>query len=351
MLLILVGDTYDTDTDTVDVNSKLLLEKILLNKKTLQYLRKIDNDLIIYLKCVHELEPWLVARQLGVRNTPEIFLIANVANKASHSETLPSQRLSILGKLKVNSLNRFLQSLTNVVEKYTPELVVNKTEMHELRMSREIKKLQEDAYKKSLEMDRIKAIEKEKSLKHAQDLKLNSTARQLKWLKACIDEIQPFETTGKQATLQFRTSSGKRFVKKFPSMTTLYQIYQSIGCHIYLAVYSSDPVEWSNALQDKIRQLSADDDVLCFKEGQLETATATTIEELGHIINNELTSFDLERGKLEFDFELVSPFPKYTVHPNEHMSVDQVPQLWPNGSLLVEALDEEDEEDEENEEQ
>lgn len=69
MLLILVGDTYDTDTDTVDVNSKLLLEKILLNKKTLQYLRKIDNDLIIYLKCVHELEPWLVARQLGVRNT------------------------------------------------------------------------------------------------------------------------------------------------------------------------------------------------------------------------------------------------------------------------------------------
>lgn len=351
MLLILVGDTYDTDTDTVDVNSKLLLEKILLNKKTLQYLRKIDNDLIIYLKCVHELEPWLVARQLGVRNTPEIFLIANVANKASHSETLPSQRLSILGKLKVNSLNRFLQSLTNVVEKYTPELVVNKTEMHELRMSREIKKLQEDAYKKSLEMDRSKAIEKEKSLKHAQDLKLNSTARQLKWLKACIDEIQPFETTGKQATLQFRTSSGKRFVKKFPSMTTLYQIYQSIGCHIYLAVYSSDPVEWSNALQDKIRQLSADDDVLCFKEGQLETATATTIEELGHIINNELTSFDLERGKLEFDFELVSPFPKYTVHPNEHMSVDQVPQLWPNGSLLVEALDEEDEEDEENEEQ
>ena len=54
MLLILVGDTYDTDTEAIDVNSKLLLEKILLNKKTLQYLRKIDDDLIIYLKCVHE---------------------------------------------------------------------------------------------------------------------------------------------------------------------------------------------------------------------------------------------------------------------------------------------------------
>ena len=141
MLLILVGDTYDTDTDAIDVNSKLLLEKILLNKKTLQYLRKIDNDLIIYLKCVHELEPWLIARQLGVRNTPEIFLIANVANRIAHSETVPSQRLSVLAKLKVNSLNKFLQSLTNAVDRYSPELVVNKTEMHELRMSREIKNM------------------------------------------------------------------------------------------------------------------------------------------------------------------------------------------------------------------
>lgn len=347
MLLILVGDTYDTDTEAIDVNSKLLLEKILLNKKTLQYLRKIDDDLIIYLKCVHELEPWLTAQQLGVRNTPEIFLVANVANTTSRSETLPSQRLSILGKLKINSLNRFLQSLTNVVEKYTPELVVNKTEMHELRMSREIKKLQEDAYNKSLEMDRIKAIEKEKSLKRAQDLKLNSTGQQLNWLKACINELQLLAVTGKQATLQFRTSSGKRFVKKFPSMTTLHQIYQSIGCHIYLEVYSSDPAEWFNALQEKIRQLSADDNVLCFKKGQFETGSATTVEELGDIINNELFSFDLEQGKLEFDFELVSPFPKYTVYPDERMSVNQVPQLWPNGSLLVEALVEEDEEDEE----
>ncbi|CAI4047852.1 Ubx2p SKDI_13G1230 [Saccharomyces kudriavzevii IFO 1802] len=350
ILLVLVGDTCDADADAdaVDVNSRLLLEKILLNKKTVQYLRKIDDELIIYLKCVQELEPWLIAQQLGVRNTPEIYLIANVSNKTSHSETVSSQRLSILSKLRINSLNKFLQSLTNAVERYSPELVVNRTEMHELRMSREIKKLQEDAYMKSLEMDRVKAIEREKSLKLAQDLKLKSTGQQLNWLKACVDELQPLETTEAQTTLQFRTSSGKRFIKKFPSMTTLYQIYRSIGCHIYLEVYSSDRAEWVSALQEKISQLAADDGVLCFKHEQLHTSTTTTItaDELGDIINNELASFDLEQGKLEFNFELVSPFPKYTVHPDEEISVGQVLQLWPNGSLLVEAFVEEEEEEE-----
>ncbi|CAI1652251.1 hypothetical protein SEUBUCD646_0M01320 [Saccharomyces eubayanus] len=349
VLLVLVGNTcdddHDGDTTATDVNSKLLLKKILLNKKTLQYLHKIDDDLVIYLKCVQELEPWLIAQQLEVRNTPEIFLIANVSNKISHSETVPLQRLSILGKLKINSLNKFLQSLTNVVERYSPELIVNRTEMNELRVSREIKKLQEDAYMKSLEMDRLKALEKEKSLELVQDLKLDATSHQLNWLKACIDELQPLDTTAKQTTLQFRTSSGKRFVKKFPSMTTLYQIYQSIGCHMYLEVYSSDPAQWASALQEKISQLAADAAVLCFKDEQPDTSTAATIEGLGDIISNELASFDLEQGKLQFDFELVSPYPKYTVHPDEKLSVDQVPQLWPNGSLLVEALVEEEEDD------
>lgn len=349
VLLVLVGNTcdddHDGDTTATDVNSKLLLKKILLNKKTLQYLHKIDDDLVIYLKCVQELEPWLIAQQLEVRNTPEIFLIANVSNKISHSETVPLQRLSILGKLKINSLNKFLQSLTNVVERYSPELIVNRTEMNELRVSREIKKLQEDAYMKSLEMDRLKALEKEKSLELVQDLKLDATSHQLNWLKACIDELQPLDTTAKQTTLQFRTSSGKRFVKKFPSMTTLYQIYQSIGCHMYLEVYSSDPAQWASALQEKISQLAADAAVLCFKDEQPDTSTAATIEGLGDIISNELASFDLEQGKLQFDFELVSPYPKYTVHPDEKLSVDQVPQLWPNGSLLVEALVEEEDDD------
>ncbi|CAR28061.1 ZYRO0D12914p [Zygosaccharomyces rouxii] len=350
LLLIFVGDTNPAEGDVTDVNSQRLLNRILTNETVLHFLEEHQDEIIIYARHVAELEPWLVAKELKVKYTPECLLVGNVLNSSGTLNGVT--KLSVLSKLRVSSPKKFYHSLKMVYERFNAELIVSRTEKDELRLAREIKQLQDSAYEESLKKDQLKkeqrelAQEEEKArrdreLEVANNKKLQSTLNQLSWLKACHDRLTTEEESvakgEKRATLQFRTSNGARLVLKFPGETTLHDLYIKIGCHLYLNYYRNDLQGWSEQILTKLQRLSEDEEFLCFKGDQ----TGYHPDQVPQLVEQEL--FNLGDGSLQLkspkmDFELISPFPRKKIEQNAQILLKDIPELWPNGSLLVEDI-------------
>ncbi|SMN17810.1 similar to Saccharomyces cerevisiae YML013W UBX2 Protein involved in ER-associated protein degradation [Maudiozyma saulgeensis] len=348
------------DQEDIDTNSLKLLNKFFTHEKVLDTLDKHKDNMIIYFGSVTELEPWLVARNLNIKYTPECLLIGNVLN--GNGSLNGTTRLSVLSRLRITSTRKFQNSLKVTLDKFESELVVSRTEKEELRMAREIKQLQEKAYEDSLRKDRIKeenrridadkkALQDRLRLEKEQQIKLNDTISNLKWLKLCVDALDretgeklSTDSTNEYATLQIRTSNGARIVKKFKSETTLHSVYCKIGCYLYLNQNSSEPIKWSQSIIDKVKELVDDSSVLCFKD------KLTIDDELDAMYLKGVIADELEKWMaltdnefpLMFDFELVSPFPRCEIPHSEHTMIKEVSQIWPNGSLLVEDIIESD---------
>lgn len=355
--------------DSIDINSKKFLNYVLGDDGVMKILSDRKDELIVYTGSVSEIEPWLVAKNLHVKYTPECFLIGNVLN--ANGSVNGTTKLSLLTKLKITSPRRLQNSLKITFDRYSPELVVSRTEREDLRIAREIKQLQEQAYQESLLKDQLKEEQKQlklqelknkelKEVNRQNQLRLNETIKNLNWLSQCIEILkrdlsgieEKFTTKGEYTTLQFRTSEGTRFVRKFIKETTLHSIYVNIGCHLYLKNNSLDTDQWAKSICSKIQELRSDDSVLCFKDSDI---VSNEINSLGleKLVTEEIVKWkahsdnntDLE---IDFNFELVSPFPRYKVPSKSDVTVKEISQLWPNGSLLVEDIMEEDTDDEEN---
>lgn len=360
LLIVFIGDV--SDEEDPDVNSQRFISKVLSNPTVLSMLESYKDELIIYLGSVHELETWLVAQDLRIKYVPECLLVGNVLN--SKGSVNGVTRLSVLSKLRISSAKKFENSLKVTIEKFQPELVVSRTEQAEILLAREIKKLQDDAYQNSLEQDRVKAEERKMKEEEAllelnnktqreKDKKIKETVKHLQWLRSCADFMKKEPATsgvGTVATLQIRTSKGLRLVKEFSSTTSLHSLYVKIGCHLYLDTNSKDQEELSKIIADKLQSLAEDDSVLCFKDREV-LKDELKAENLTKAIELELKKWKDEMSSdLEFDFELVSPFPREKIPVDKEMTVKEVTQLWPKGSLLVEELVEDDEDDEDDDE-
>lgn len=369
MLVILVGDLNrkeevdlddkDNETnnaDTYDINSEKFLNRVLGDPGVIKILEDYKDDMVVYLGSVYEVEPWLVARDLHVKYTPECLLVANVLN--SNGSVNGVSRLSVLSKLRTTSSKRFQNSLKLTIDKYNPELVVSRTEMEELKLSRQIKHSQEEAYLESLKKDQLKeqkkliALEEERKQEELKtqkeiELKTMETLKNLHWLNLCLGLLNksPIESIneGPFATLQIRTSQGNRLIKKFDSKTTLHSIYANIGCHLFLGSSSTNTDEWAQSIRRKIKELTEDETVLCFKNTDL-IEDEIDYNTLRDMIMNEINKWDKTtdiKYEMSFNFELISPFPRYKVPTDKTITVRDVSQLWPNGSLLVEDIVEE----------
>lgn len=379
LLVILLGDLEDNEYS--DVNSKKFLNYVLGDDGVMRILRDYKENLLVYMGSVNEIEPWLVAKHLLVKYTPECFIIGNVLN--ANGSVNGTIKLSVLNKLKITSPRRLQNSLKTVFDRYNGELVVSRTEKEDLRVAREIKQLQEQAYQESLLKDQLKEEQKQLKLQEMesakleemnkqQQLKLKETYKNLTWLSNCVNILKEdihksIEGTeqyanrnnslekGKYTTLQFRTSEGTRFIRKFIRDTTLHSIYVNIGCHLYLQNTSLNTEEWTESIIKKIQELGSDDSVLCFKdtellEDEIDTIGLDTLikEELNRLeeLKRESGIQDNKPFEMEFNFELVSPFPRYRVPIEDMVTVKEVSQLWPNGSLLVEDIIEEEDSNE-----
>lgn len=376
LLVVLLGDVRVTTpskstggkettrlpNDSADLNSQKFVNRVLADKNVLDLIEKQGDDLIVYIGSVTELEPWLVARNLNIKYTPECILVGNVLNGNGSMNGIT--RLSILSKIRLNSSRKFHHSLKNTIDRFNSELIVSRSEKEELRMAREIKQLQEQAYQDSLRKDQMKeetrkieadekALQEKLQLEKEQEAKLDSTIENLKWLKQCINSLEKMKLPNvsdskleRCATLQIRTSSGSRIIKKFQGNETLHSVYCNIGCHLYLGNVDQDEDKWKESILEKMRTLVEDESVLCFKD-------LATIEDdfdesgFREIIETELKKYEAQKPNsepLSFDFELISPFPRYKLPLDEHTTVREVSQIWPNGSLLVEDIVESDSE-------
>ena len=147
----------------------------------------------------------------------------------------------------------------------------------------------------------------------------------------------------------------KRQIKKYSSSASLYSIYVSVGSHLYLNETDTDIHKIASAIQSKIHKLHEDNSVLCFKEDCFveDEMLQKSGEELTKSVEGELDNWkDLNGGEseIEFNFELVSPFPRYNVPIDKETAIVDCSQLWPNGNLLVEFFKEESDDEESDEE-
>ena len=360
LLVILVGNMSLTAAEAQDINSQRFVTNILGNSEVLNKLEIYKDDLLIYMRPVQDLEAFCVSKSLRIRFTPECLLIGNVLNSSGSINGVT--RLSVLNKLRITSIKKFTNSLKVTIDRFNLEMVVSKTEKEELRMAREIKDLQNQAYEASLKQDMIKEEERqvakekkqfeiEEANEKKKQKKIAFTLHHLKWLKSCSEVIREINaksdpTEKKLATLQVRTSKGTRLIKKFTPSTTLHSIYLHVGCHLYLDNYSDNFDDWAFGISEKIKVLIDDDMVLCFKDN-IKIIDQLENEEILKLIAEELQKWELEEkndSDLTFDFELVSPFPRYKVPVDKDLNVKEVTQLWPNGSLMVEEIIDEEEE-------
>lgn len=354
MLLVFLGPVSGEETNN---SSRMFLEHILGHPSTISLLKKHKDRLEIYISTVNDPECWAITRQMKLKYSLECLMVANVLN--GNGSVNGIQRMSLLSSLRVKTLRKFQDSLKSTLSRYTPELVVSLTEMHELDMARKIKEMQDHAYQESLQRDKVKQEQRKQSkleeeqnrlreLREKEIAKMKKASYHLSMLKESLKLLneQACDPGEKLASIQIRTSDGNRIVRKFRASNSLRDIYLTIASHLYLDHHLTDKDSLFEAFINKIKKLCEDKEIPFFKdndifqdEDALRNYTLTDIEKM---ITKELGNISKDVDyDIDFDFELVSPFPRCHIPDDADTELKSLIQLWPNGSLLVESLQDE----------
>lgn len=358
--------TTQIPTKHVDINSMNFIKHILTDNGVLKILNDYKDEMIIYVGNVNEIEPWTISKQiLNVKYTPECFLIGNVMNSSGSVNGIT--RLSVLNKLKITTPKRFQNSIKVTIDKFNPELICSRNEQNEIKLARQIKDAQELAYEESLMKDKLKDQQIQMEKINKRNLQMNKLIQGLNWCKISLDminegnknNINNLNESKQTATLQIRNSNGERFIKKFNNDITLYELYCHVGCHIYLSQLSNriDKDVWINAVFDKMKQLIEDNDeneksmkdpeemkINVARNDLLQCINSSNMEvgEIENLILVLITTIQDLIGEvnssIEFNFELVSPFPRYIVPNDKGTLISEVSQIYPKGSLLIEDI-------------
>lgn len=302
LLLILIKDTDEF------TNNKFC-KKILNNETVSNFLKQEveDENLNIFIANVNEYQGFEIAKNLKIKSLPIIYLIGNVGN-ASNS----INQLKILSKFHIRTLNTFKLKLFSEFEKFKPELILKKIEKNELIYSRNLKKLQDDAFNESLKKDKLKLEKLEKEKQDLIDFNNNLKLNELNKFNFMISINHKYNTRDldlpkdQLTSIRIKYSNGDSITEKFTSKETLFDLYSFIQLKIYV-----------NSLSELDKN---------------QFLNAPLIE----------SSYDHQ-----FNFELISPFPRFIVPINDELIKD-IKQLWPNGSLLVEMNEDDDDDDDEN---
>lgn len=253
-----------------------------------------ENDVHLWVGNVVDHEAHEVARTYKVSSTPCVFLCANVS---AFGETSP--RMSLVKKTQsAGSSKKLMASLQAIVHHYEPQLIAQRTDMFEMESARSIRQQQEDAYLASLEKDKQKReAAREKETKLQQQLQKAEYKRKQKVLflndirEKWRDPSTPEK--GSVTRIQFRNHQGLRIVHSFSGAHTLYDLYTFV--------------------ESRLCNFSEED----------------------------LSNVSLDDYDHQFGFDLFSPMPSCKLEPSGQ-AIEEVELLWPNGNLMIEAIDESD---------
>ncbi|KAH3668870.1 hypothetical protein OGAPHI_002625 [Ogataea philodendri] len=275
-----------------------------------------ENNIILYIGDVSYPEPFEVGQTYKVYSVPHLDLISNVSATGT---TFPLMsivtRYHNFDNCSIDSAKKVTKRLQKIVDKYEPQLVTQRYDKQEAEFSRLIRKQQDEAYEQSLLNDKIKQEEKkhkeldEKAKLEKLRLKEEAVILRQKQEQAFFQKHIPLVfdrddkdwVKGDYTTIQFRNHEGKRTVRKFFKDETLYDLFLFVECKNYKALHGDDEEE-------------------------------------------EAEDVDLDGYEHDFKFELISPMPRSKFHADKTRLLKDVKELWPNGSLLIERLEDSDDE-------
>ncbi|KAK3808191.1 MAG: hypothetical protein J3R72DRAFT_88331 [Linnemannia gamsii] len=291
-------------SDEHDATDKFCKET-LADSELLNYLR--TNEFLVWGGNVKETEGFQVATTLQTVRYPFIGVIALSQPTAGSSAT----KMVLVDRLEgPSTAEQVIQRLTQQVTRQSAALDRLRADRRERDMAREIRQQQDDAYQQSLRADREKARQQREAREAAEALKreqerveaeklaaLDRRERHLKYLFENLPEEPVAGETG-CARLSFKLWNGERVIRRFKGTEPVE--------HVYIFI---ETIEFCENGSKAELQLEAE-------------------EHIGYTH--------------EYDFVLISPFPRKKVTDRKQLIKDE-PALWPSASLVVELKEEEDE--------
>ncbi|KAF9917500.1 hypothetical protein BX616_000806 [Lobosporangium transversale] len=276
----------------------------LANPELLSYLR--SNDFLVWGGNVKETEGFQVATTLQTVRYPFIGLIALSQSTTGSSAT----KMVLIDRIEgPSTAEQIIQRLTQQVARQSAALERLRAERRERELAREIRQQQDDAYEQSLRADREKARQQKEAREAAERQKreeerleaerLAALERKERHMKYLFENLPEEPAAGEPgcATLSFKLWNGERIIRRFRGTEPVENVYVFI-----------ETIEFRENGSKADLQLEAE-------------------QHLGYTH--------------EYDFVLISPFPRVKVTDREKLIKDE-PALWPSASLVVELKDDED---------
>ncbi|KAF9988251.1 hypothetical protein BGZ75_009732 [Mortierella antarctica] len=279
----------------------------LADSELLSYLR--TNDFLIWGGNVKEAEGFQVATTLQTVRYPFIGVIALSQPTAGSSAT----KMVLIDRIEgPSTAEQIIQRLTQQVARQSAALDRLRAERRERDMAREIRQQQDDAYQQSLRADREKARQQREAQEAAEKLqreqerieaeKVEALNRRERHLKYLFENLPQEPSAGESgcARLSFKLWNGERVIRRFKGTEPVEHVYVFI-----------ETIEFRETGSKAELQLEAE-------------------EHVGY--------------RHEYDFVLISPFPRTKITDRERLIQDE-PALWPSASLVVELVEEDAEEE------
>ncbi|KAF9934714.1 hypothetical protein FBU30_000572 [Linnemannia zychae] len=305
-LKFLVVYLHSDEHDATDKFCKETLTDIDL----LNYLRV--NDFIVWGGNVKETEGFQVATTLQTVRYPFIGVIALSQPTAGSSAT----KMVLVDRLEgPSTAEQVIQRLTQQVTRQSAALERLRADRREREMAREIRQQQDDAYQQSLRADREKARQQKEAREAAEKLKreeerieaerLTAIDRRERHLKFLFENLPAEPAAGEAgcARLSFKLWNGERVIRRFKGTEPVE--------HVYIFIETIE-----------------------FREN-------------GSKADLELEAEEHAGYSHEYDFVLISPFPRTKVTDRKKLIKDE-PALWPSASLVVELKEDEEDVAEDN---
>lgn len=315
-------------------SSSSKISKLVTNNEFSDFIEK--NDIVLYVGDISYPEPFEVGETYQGFGLPYLSMIAKVS-----ATGLTFPEFSIVYKMNkfINlitdsdnniSVNKLLKKLNRIINKYEPQLITQRYDKQEADLSRIIREQQDEAYQQSLlkdmerenEKKRKQEIENEIKLKeeHEEFLKLCEVNKRKEYIIKYIQKNFSRDTSnwekGKFTTIQFRNHTGDRFINKFKCDETVNDLFMFV---------ESKKLINELLTNDNNEEYTNEGDVLSYlKDYKFE--------------------FPDVHEEIEFSFDLISPMPRLKLKSSNE-KISEIKAIWPNGSLLIENIDNDDDED------
>jgi UBX domain-containing protein 2 len=338
-------------------SSEKLVKNVLVNENFVNFIKK--NDIILYVGDVSYPEPFEVGKSYNAFGIPYLSLVANISvTGLTHPEfSIVTKYNKILNHLKNDSFNskalsKVIKRLERIIVKYEPQLVSQRYDKQETDFSRLLREQQDTAYQESLLKDKEREEErkskleqenliKSKQLEEVEKLKLKELKRK-EYIIKFINKTYTRDSSNWEKTeftnIQFRTENGQRFINKFHKDDTTKDVFMYV-----LSKQMIDDII-HNGIADNIND-DSDEEQFVFEN---EDDVLEYLQDYKFQFNEAALN---DENITSFPFDLVSPMPRLRLKPG-FTNLDQIKEIWPNGSLLVEKIEEgsEDEAEEHDEE-